>query len=158
MYNIEKAEKIYNERLKEDSNYPQRFMDRFREKMPEEFAKTIFEEEFGCHIVDKEMYEKAVSYLVWSDDRGMGAKWSSEDIQKLSGVDFEKKDYYPLDFAYVVNMLYSDYGHIFTDANYYFKMAMAYLEDPDYCGGKADERAYKNAVKRIKYHEEHEEH
>ena len=149
MYNIEKANRIYKEKMLEDSRFAEKIIDDFREKMPEIFAKTMFEKEFGCHIVDKDMYEEAVSLLKWSDDRGYGAKWTVEEIQN-SGINFEKTDYYPLDFAYVVNMLYSDYGHIFTDPNYYFKMAVAYLEDPDYFG-KADERAYKNAIKRIEY-------
>ena len=153
MYNVNEADKIYRQKLKEDNLYAQRFMDRFREKMPDEFAKAVFEEEYGCHIIDRDMYDKAVSYFEWSNDKGMGAKWSVEDIEKLSGIDFDDKDYYLLDYAYVVNMLYSDYGHIFSDPSYYLKMAKAYLEDPDYCGDP-DERAYKNAVKRIRYHED----
>ena len=49
-------------------------------------------------------------------------------------------------------MLYSDYGHIITELRQLLKMAKAYLEDPDYMG-KADERAYHNAMKRIKYNQ-----
>ena len=62
------------------------------------------------------------------------------------------KDYYEYDYAYVMNMLWSDYCNIFTETSYYKKMAKSYLEDPDYMG-KADERAYHNAMKRIKYFE-----
>ena len=36
----------------------------------------------------------------------------------------------------------------------YLKMAKMYLTDPDY-PGKADERAYKNAIKRIEYYEKY---
>lgn len=153
MYDLEKADKIYSEKLMEDPKFAEKLMDRFREKMPEEFIKTMFEEEYGCHIVDKDMYDEAVSLLKWSDDRGSGAKWSVEDILKLANINFREKDYYEYDYAYVVNMLWSDYGHIFTETSYYLKMAKAYLEDPDYMG-KPDERAYKNAIKRIEYFEE----
>ena len=153
MYDIEKADKIYSEKLMEDKKFAEKLIDKFREKMPEEFVKTMFEEEYGCHIVNEDMYDEAVSLLKWSDDRCSGAKWSVEDILKLANINFREKDYYEFDYAYVVNMLWSDYGHIFTETSYYLKMAKAYLEDPDYMG-KSDERAYKNAVKRIEYFEE----
>lgn len=150
MYDIEKADKIYAEKLMEDPKFAEKLMDKFRDKMPEEFVKTMFEEEYGCHIVDRSIYDEAVSLLEWSENRGSGAKWSVEDILKLANIDFSNKNYYEYDYAYVVNMLWSDYGHIFTEQSYFLKMAKAYLEDPDYMG-KADERAYKNAIKRIKY-------
>lgn len=152
MYDIEKADKIYSEKLMEDPKFAEKLMDRFRDKMPEEFVKTMFEEEYGCHIVDRSIYDKAVSLLEWSENRGSGAKWTVDDILKLANIDFNNKDYYEFDYAYVVNMLWSDYGHIFTETSYYLKMAKAYLEDPDYMG-KPDERAYKNAIKRIEYFE-----
>ena len=47
-------------------------------------------------------------------------------------------------------MLWSDNCNVFTEPSYYLKMAKNYLEDPDYCG-EASERAYHNAMKRIKY-------
>lgn len=52
-------------------------------------------------------------------------------------------------------MLWSDYCNVFTETNYYLKMAQNYLEDPDYTGD-ASERAYKDAKKRIKYFKENE--
>lgn len=152
MYDIEKADKIYAEKLMEDPKFAEKLMDKFRDKMPEEFVKTMFEEEYGCHIVDRSIYDEAVSLLEWSENRGSGAKWSVEDILKLANIDFSNKNYYEYDYAYVVNMFQSDYGHIFTEPSYFLKMAKAYLEDPDYMG-KADERAYKNAIKRIEYFE-----
>lgn len=152
MYDIEKADKIYAEKLMEDPKFAEKLMDKFRDKMPEEFVKTMFEEEYGCHIVDRSIYDEAVSLLEWSENRGSGAKWSVEDILKLANIDFSNKNYYEYDYAYVVNMLWSDYGHIFTEPSYFLKMAKAYLEDPDYMG-KPDERAYKNAIKRIEYFE-----
>ena len=98
------------------------------------------------------MYDKAVMYLKWADDKGAGAKWTVDDIVKIADIDFDEKDYYKYDFAYVMNMLYSDYCNIFTETSYYIKMSKNYLEDKDYAG-EPDERAYHNAIKRIKYFE-----
>lgn len=102
------------------------------------------------------MYEKAVDLLEWVGDKGNSARWNVDDIVRLSGIDFAKKEYTDYDYAYVVNMLYSDYCNIFTDSSYYMKMAKNYLEDPDYCG-IASERAYNNAKKRIKYDKEEQD-
>ena len=80
-------------------------------------------------------------------------EWVGED--DITTYDFgfkncEKSDFYQYDHADVLNMLYSDYCEIFTDTTYYLKMAKMYLTDPDY-PGKADERAYHSAIKRIEY-------
>ena len=155
MYDLQKATEIYNRYLSEDSNYPRKIIEEWREDMPEEFAEYMFRKEYGCHIVDRNMYDEAISYLKWANEKGTGAKWSVEDIKKVSDIDFDEKDYYLLDYAYVMNMLWSDYCNVFTDTSYYIKMAKNYLEDDDYMGD-ASERAYKNAKKRIKYFEEKE--
>lgn len=150
MFNLEKADKIYEAKMREDSRYADKFIKKFRALMPDLYAKAIYEEEYGCHIVDSSVYEEAVSLLEWFDDKGYGAKFDFDEVLKLSNIDFSNKAYYEYDFAYVVNMLWSDYGHIIPEPNILFKMAKAYLEDPDYMG-KADERAYHNAMERIKY-------
>lgn len=156
MHDLQKATEIYNRYLSEDSNYAKKIVEEWREDMPDEFAEYMFRKEYGCHLVDKNVYNKAVSLLKWADGKGFGAKWSVEDIKRVSGIDFDDKDYYDLDFAYVMNMLWSDYCNVFTDTSYYIKMSRDYLEDVDYMGDPS-ERAYKNAMKRIKYHEEKEE-
>lgn len=86
-------------------------------------------------------------------DGTKGAKWTVADIVNKSGIDFEKKGYTERDYAYVVNMLYSDYGSKIKDPELLLDMAVMYLEDDDY-PGYACERAYKNAKKRIHYFEE----
>ena len=152
MFNLEKADKIFEAKMREDSRFAERFIKKVRALMPDVYAKTMYEEEYGCHIVDISVYEKAVSLLEWADGKGYGAKFDVDDILKMSNIDFSNKNYYEYDYAYVVNMLYSDYGHIITELSQLLKMAKAYLEDPDYMG-KADERAYHNAMKRIKYNQ-----
>ena len=107
------------------------------------------EKEYGCHIGTEELYREAVDLLEWVSG-GDGAKWKAEDVIKLSGINFIDKKYTTWDYVYTVNMLYSDYCNVFTEPKYYLEMAKNYLEDPDYFG-ESSERAYHNAVKRIKY-------
>ncbi|MCQ2975153.1 MAG: hypothetical protein MJ211_10155 [Bacteroidales bacterium] len=140
----------YLELKKEKPNLDYEMVQVFIKDMPEE-ANVLFDKMlYGCHIVDEDMYNKAVSLLHWVDNKGSGAKWTVTDIVRLSDIDFDNKDYYEYDYAYVVNMLYSDYCNVFIEPSYYLKMAKNYLEDNDYMG-KPDERAYKNAKKRINY-------
>lgn len=150
MYDLTKADEIYNKMSTDEKVH--KLFDIFKEKMPEEYCILMYIMEYGYHIVNKEMYDKAVMYLKWADDKGAGAKWTVDDIVKIADIDFDEKDYYKYDFAYVMNMLYSDYCNIFTETNYYIKMSKNYLEDKDYAG-EPDERAYHNAIKRIKYFE-----
>lgn len=140
----------YLELKKEKPNLDYEMVQTFIDDMPEE-ASILFDKMiYGCHIVDEDMYHKAVNLLNWVADKGKGAKWSTEEIVKLSGIDFDNKEYYEHDYCYIVNMLYSDNCNIFTEPSYYIKMAKNYLEDTDYYG-KADERAYHDATKRIRY-------
>lgn len=124
----------------------------FAEDMPEQFETALLEYEYGCHIVSKEMYNEAVAHFK-NPDGTKGAKWSVEDVENKSGINFDAKDYTELDYAYIANMLYSDYGNI-INSDLILKMARAYLEDSDY-PGDASERAYYNAKKRIKYFKKH---
>ena len=146
----EKALEKYNKLKAENPNLDNEMISTFIEDMPAEAIMLFDRMEYGCHIVDVEMYDKAVSLLKWVDDKGSGAKWSVDDIVKLSGINFEGKPYYEHDYAYAVNMFWSDFCNVFTEPSYYLKMAKNYLEDNDYWGD-ASERAYKNAKKRIEY-------
>lgn len=151
----EKALEKYKKLKAENPELDSEMIMTFIEDMPAEAIMLFDRMEYGCHIVDADMYNKAVSLLKWANGKGTGAKWSVEDIVKASDIDFDTKEYYPMDFAYVMNMLWSDYCHIFMETNYYIQMAKSYLEDADYMGDPS-ERAYKNAKKRIKYYSEKE--
>ena len=153
MYDFDEAIQIYNEEKSKDPNYDSVIVAEWRERMPEQFTRYHLKKKYGCHIVDKNMYDEAVSLFDWVDDRGNGAKWSVEDIKKVSGIDFSTKEYTALDFAYAMNMFYSDFCNVFTDTSYYLKMAKNYLEDPDYTG-ESSERAYHDAINRIRYFSE----
>jgi hypothetical protein len=156
MYDLKKADEIYKKRLEENPEYAKELVDEWREDMPYQFARKMYEDEYGCHIFDDEMYDKAVHLFKWVENRGTGPKWSIEEIVKLSGINFESKEYTKYDFCYSVNMFWSDFCNVFVEPNYYFKMAKNYLEDPDYCGD-ASERAYKDAKRRIKYFQDYED-
>lgn len=152
MYDLAEAIEIYNEEKAKNPKYDEVIVAEWKEDMPEQFTMFHLKKRYGCHIVDKSMYEKAVDLFEWVDEKGTGAKWSVSDIKSVSGIDFSTKDYTLLDFAYVMNMLWSDNCNVFTDTSYYLKMSRNYLEDADYMGD-ASERAYHNAVKRIRYFE-----
>lgn len=135
--------------------YPDKIID-FAENLMEEYGDDIMdyidEQIDGCHIKKEKMYDEAVE-LLKNPDGHYGAKWSEEDIERKSGIDFNHKKYTILDYVYTVNMMYSDYGDIIKDPDLIFKMAKNYLEDDDYMGDPS-ERAYHNAKKRIKYFED----
>lgn len=127
------------------------FFDKMEDVAYEALEEYEIEKEYGCHIGTEEFYDKAVDLLEWVGDKGEGAKWSVDEAVRLSGIDFEDKEYTDYDYAYILNSLYSDYCNIFTDSSYYAKMAKNYLEDKD-PADKQDpsERAYKMAKERIK--------
>lgn len=144
-----KADEIYRQKLKENPQFDHDMVMMFREEMPEEFADVMQVCAYGKHL-DEDIYNKAIG-LLENKDGTTGAKWSVDSIHEKSGMDFADKDYTLYDYAYVVNMLYSDFSSVFTEPSYYLKMARLYLEDVDYCGDPS-ERAFHDAKKRIKYY------
>ena len=153
MYDLKKADELYHKKRESNPNYDHELVMEWKHDMPQQFAQKMYEDEYGCHIFDLEMYDEAVALLEWVDHRSTGAKWTVEDIVKLANINFEEKEYTKYDYAYIMNALYSDYCSVFVEHSYYLKMAKNYLEDPDYWGD-ASERAYHDAKKRIKYHKE----
>ena len=75
MFNLEKADRIYEAKMREDSRFADKFIRKFRSLMPEVYAKTMYEEEYGCHIVDKTLYDEAVSLLESTDEKEYGPKF-----------------------------------------------------------------------------------
>lgn len=150
MYDLTEAIQIYNEEKIKNPAFDTELVTEWRESMPEQFTRKMLKKRYGCHIVDMTTYNEAVSLFDWVDEKGSGAKWSIEDVKRVSGIDFNEKEYTALDFAYTINMLYSDNCNVFTEPSYYVKMAKNYLEDADYMGNSS-ERAYHDAIKRINY-------
>ena len=78
------------------------------------------------HIPNRKKYEELVEKLRWTDG-GRGAKWSFEDIKRLSKIDFSNVDYTEFDYAYLVNMLYAKCHKYITDPSIYLKLAKSFL-------------------------------
>ncbi len=74
-------------------------------------------------------------------------KWEHDTIKSLSKINFEDKEYYSYDFAFVMNYLYCLFGDFMTDASYYLKMTQALLENK--LVENADDMAYHIAKKLI---------
>lgn len=156
MHDLTKADEIYN-KMSTDEKVNKTFKI-FKEKMPTEFCRLMYLMEYGCHIVTPDLYNDAINCLEWFGDRGQGAKWSTEEIIKASGIDFdslehkEKKKYTKYDFAFMVNYNYSKYCNIISDTSYYLKMSKNDLENEN-IRENPSEHAYHKALKLIKMYE-----
>lgn len=114
------------------------------EEMEERFGNL--EEFFTCHIDNIETYNKFIS-VIKNFDGTTGGHWTVEEIKANTKIDFEKVDFTCYDYAYIVNMKYSDDGHRFRSVEDLFESAKDYLEDIDYWG-IASERAYREGKMR----------
>ena len=152
MCNIEVADEIYEELRHSDPEFPHHLVMKWRDKMPNKFIREMLEVKHGCHIYDEAFYNEATSHFC-NRDGSEGPHWTLNAIVTRAGIDFSKTKYTKYDYAYVVNMLYSDYGDVFTIAAHYLHMAKNYLCDEDYYGDPS-ERAYHDAVSRMNYFEE----
>lgn len=149
----EKALNKYKELKKDNPNIDNEIIMTIIDQMPQEAICVFDYMLYGYHIVSKEMYEDAVDCLV-NQDGSKGAKWSLTEIENKVNIDFDNKDYTLMDYAYTLNMKYSDIGDL-TSTDMLMKIAKRYLEDKDYYGDPS-ERAYFDAKERIKYFEENE--
>lgn len=147
----EKALNKYKELKKDNPNIDNELIMTFIDQMPQEAICVFDYMLYGYHIVSKEMYEDAVNCLV-NQDGSKGAKWSLTEIENKVNIDFDNKDYTLMDYAYTLNMKYSDIGDLIS-TDMLMKIAKRYLEDKDYYGDPS-ERAYFDAKERIKYFEE----
>lgn len=116
------------------------------EEIEENFGNL--EKFFTCHIEDKETYNKFIS-VIKNFDGTTGGHWTVEQIKANTNIDFDKSDFTCYDYAYTVNMKYSDDGQRMNQESI-FESAKDYLEDKDYWGN-ASERAYKEGKKRYHY-------
>lgn len=115
------------------------------EEMYEDWGDSVTEY-FCQHITSKEQYEKYAKHFK-NFDETTGPHWDIETIKEKSGLNFENKDYTCYDFAYAVNMKYSDDGDLMSTENI-FKSAKRYLEDKDSGIKDPSTRAYKDGKHR----------
>lgn len=125
-------------------NNPYKMME-VLEEMHEDWGESI-EEYFCHHIVSEQQYEKYTKYFE-NTDGTKGPHWSVEQVKEKSGLDFSTKDYTCYDFAYVVNMKYSDDGDLMSP-EVIFKSAKRFLEDKDSGFKDPSIRAYKDGKQR----------
>lgn len=116
------------------------------EELEEKFGDL--EEFFTCHIDNMETYNKFIS-VIKNFDGTTGGHWTVEQVKANAKIDFNHSDYTCYDYAYVVNMRYSDDGQRMNQEQI-FASAKDYLEDVDYWG-IASERAYREGKMRYKY-------
>ena len=138
-YDIHKIKEFHKKLLEENPRYNDELVMEFADNMPELYAKKIQYDYCGCHIYDEECYEEEIRKIK------AVPKWSLSDIKQVSKIDFEAKDYYIYDFAFLMNYYYNLFKHIFTDTAYYVGITKATLENP--LMGKADDTAYHIAKK-----------
>lgn len=138
-YDIHKVKEFHKKLLEENPRYNDELVDEFAENMPELYAKKIQYDYWGCHIYSEECYEEEIKKL-----KSM-PKWTLTDVKHASKIDFESKEYYLYDFAFLMNYYYSLFKHVFTDPSYYVGIVKATLENP--LIDKADDTAYHIAKK-----------
>lgn len=114
--------------------------DELKKTMPEIYKDMeceLYEHIYGDHFT-KWKYDCAVSSLK-NRDGTKGAHWTVQqitDYAKARGASY--RNYNEYDFAYAMNMVYSDYFGVVQDStDVYYKIAIAFLEDEDAPDGKA---------------------
>lgn len=114
--------------------------DELKRTMPEiydDMEMELYEHIYGPHFCDWK-YDCAVSSLE-NEDGTKGPHWTVNqivDYAKSHGIEFTHFNEW--DFAYAVNVMYSDYyGTVPDNAESYFKLAKAFLMDKDAPEGKA---------------------
>lgn len=115
--------------------------------LAEEYGDEVYDF-FNCHIKNEDEYNKAVSYLK-NFDKTNGAHWNLQTIKQKTNIDFHNEEYTLYDFAYAVNMKYSDEGDLMP-VDSIFIAAQRYLEDDDF-PGEPSERSYHDYKCRKKY-------
>lgn len=106
-------------------------------KLYEEMEDDLYLKLNGCHF-NEYLYNRVISNLENSDGT-IGGHWQKNqiiDYAKSKGLEF--KNFNEWDFAYVMNIMYSDYfGAVIDSTETYFKLAKAFLQDKDAPCGKA---------------------
>ena len=114
--------------------------DELKRTMPElyeEMEDELYESVYGHHF-NKWAYECAVGKLD-NKDGTKGAHWQVPDVTNYAkGHGASYRGYNEYDFAYAMNMIYSDYyGAVGDSVENYYRLAIAFIEDGDAPEGKA---------------------
>ena len=117
---------------------PNKFKEKF-EEIYDDWAEEI-EEYFAEHITNEKQYKRYTDCFE-NFDETKGPHWSVEEIKDKVNIDFSMKNYTCFDYAYAVNMRYSDDGDLMPVENL-FKSAKRFLEDKDSGFKDPSTRAY----------------
>lgn len=114
--------------------------DRLRDtnpKMYKDLEYDLYEYIHGLHFDDYTYAQASACFK--NNDGTKGPHWTIDDIKsviKSHGTDLARYNEY--DFAYAMNMAYSDfYGAVIDNTETYYKIAKAFLDDKDGPEGKA---------------------
>lgn len=105
-------------------------------EMADELEDDLYEGIHGRHMTAW-TYKKASDSLVDHNGR-MGPHWDLDQVRSLmKSKGTRSDDWNEYDLAYAMNMLWSDYSKMVGDEDAIFRMALAFLDDPDGPDGKA---------------------
>lgn len=101
-------------------------------RMYKRFVDRLYTSSYGSHF-NEELYREAVELLP------TGEHWSFREIGDYTSKKGLKYDdgFNEYDFAYVMNLLYSEYHEIIANTDMYYAMAKAFLAEPRNRHGKA---------------------
>ena len=109
----------------------------YDEELHDEMECELYLAVYGPHFSEW-AYDKAVTHLENADGT-VGPHWefsAVRDYANQRGLAYDRFNEY--DFAYVMNVMYSDYfGSVNDSPESYYKLAKAFLEDKDAPEGKA---------------------
>lgn len=114
MFDLDTADKFYKEILEENPKFNDELAKEWRENMPMQFAKRIYCERLGKHIVYPEQYEESLQYI--KGQNGEKPKiWSIEESEKILRKfvnNFNDEDFYKFDAILWLNIKRNDYPKI----------------------------------------------
>lgn len=104
--------------------------------LADELEDDLYEAVNGPHF-NAWTYKKAVDGLKGRDGKD-GPHWGLDEIRSLMrSKGIKGDDWNDYDFAYAMNMVWSDYSDLLSGDEAACKMALAFLSDPDGPKGKA---------------------
>lgn len=144
MHNLETADKIFHEMIKNDPNFAKKLVLQWRELMPEEYAKVMHLAKWGYHIVTRDLYDKGLKFIVNNQHQPIDT-WEVEEILNVAKnyINIEEEPYYNYDLAMMTNILKGDIFPIVKDAEKVVLIAIEFLSDADFPEYDASERAYR---------------
>lgn len=149
MFDLETADKFYEEILEENPKFNDILAKEWRQLMPMQFAKRMYCERLGKHIVYPEQYEEALQYI--KGQNGEKPKiWSVEEAERIMRnfvSNFNDEEFYKYDALLWLNIKRNDYPKI-TDPEEIGYITYQDLIDKDYPTDPS-ERAFDWVMKHI---------